>query len=95
MNQKQETDLSLARRVGGKLPDRAWRKNPWRHLKLDSADAPAFDIHLDRIRAALVHKEIPEEDCHRVRSGLSGKVMDTPRSLGSDTVDNDRGGGKV
>ena len=95
MNQQQATDLPLARCVGGKLSDRAWRKNPWRHLELDSADAPAFDIHADRIRAALVHKEIAEEDCHRVHSGLRGKVMDTPGSLGSNAVDNYRGRAKV
>ena len=85
----------LARRVRGKLPDRTFREEPWRHLELDSANAPAFDIHIDRIRAALVHKEIAEEDCHRVHSGLRGKVMDTPRSLGGDAVDHDRGRTKV
>ena len=95
MNQKQETDLPLAGRVGGKLSDRALRKNPRRHLELDSADAPAFDVHIDRIRTALVHKEIAEEDCYRVQSRLRGKVMDTPRSLGRDAVDNYRGRGKV
>ena len=95
MNQKQATDLPLARRIRGKLPDRTWRENPRRHLELDSADAPAFDIHIDRIRAALVHKEIAEEDCHRVHSRLRGKVMDTPRSLRSDAIDNYRGRAKV
>src|SRR6059036_1423067 len=95
MNQKHATDLPLARRVRGKLPDRTWREDPWRHLELDSADAPAFDIHIDRIRAALVHKEIAEEDCHRVHSRLRGKVMHTPRSLGGDAVDHDRGRTKV
>jgi len=95
MNQKQATDLPLARRIRGKLPDRTWRENPRRHLEPDSADAPAFDIHIDRIRAALVHKEIAEEDCHRVHSRLRGKVMDTPRSLGNDAVDNYRGRAEV
>ena len=95
MNQKQATDLPLARRIRGKLPDRTWRENPRRHLELDSADAPAFDIHIDRICAALVHKEIAEEDCHRVPSRLRGKVMDTPGSLSGDAVDNYRGRGKV
>src|SRR6266446_1223013 len=86
---------TLARCVRGKLSDRSWRKNPWRHLELDSADAPAFDIHADRIRAALVHKKIGEEDCHRVHSRLRGKVIDTPGSLGGDAVDDDRGRAKV
>src|SRR5438105_12364952 len=94
MNKKRQL-ICLARRVRGKLPDRTFRENPRWHLELDSADPSAFDIHIDRIRAALVHKEVTEKDCHRVHSRLRGKVMDSPGSLGRDAVDNYCGRAKV